>query len=258
MRVISFYTIDTPYEDEAKRLEKSLRRLGIEYAIAGLPSLGSWVANCAQKARFIRDEFNTNGGDFWWFDADAELAVQPERFDPEKVDIAIALRHGWDPASGSCFFGTSNTTARLIDLWTEYCETYPFVWDQLLLGFALHNIRIVEPINVVQLSNAYIRKYKKGKITIFFKKLRELVGIRPAPIVRQYQASQRLKNAVLKVNPENPSNHIEIGDRSCPDHIRQVIAGRRSEPIDVGAVVEQMVKAEYGISMQSQTSSWSD
>ena len=40
MRIISYYTIDTPYEREAARLRQSIDKLGIEHNIVGLPSLG--------------------------------------------------------------------------------------------------------------------------------------------------------------------------------------------------------------------------
>jgi hypothetical protein len=53
--VISFFTLDTPYEEEVKKLRISLERLGVEADIQGVPSRGSWERNCAYKARYILD-----------------------------------------------------------------------------------------------------------------------------------------------------------------------------------------------------------
>ena len=36
MRIISYYTIDTPYEREAARLRQSIDKLGIEHNIVGV------------------------------------------------------------------------------------------------------------------------------------------------------------------------------------------------------------------------------
>lgn len=246
MRIISYYTIDTPYEREAARLRQSIDKLGIEHNIVGLPSLGSWVENCAQKARFIKDRYEALGGDFWWFDADAELISHPEELSPEKVDLAAPIRNRWNLNSSCVYFGNSSRTAELVELWTGYCETYPFVFDQLLLMFAAHNLQRGNGLKLLSLSDRYKKKYKAGAIGNFIKIAREQLGLREKPIVRQYQASTRLKDAVATKAPGTSGRPIEIGDADCPQHVRDLLANEHSEPVDVEAVVREMVAAKYG------------
>ena len=54
--VISFYTEDTGYEQEAEMLRKSLEALdGVERIIEKVPNRGSWRANAYFKADFMRE-----------------------------------------------------------------------------------------------------------------------------------------------------------------------------------------------------------
>ena len=47
--VVSYYTKNTPYEDEIKHLIASCEKFGIPYEIDGIPNLGSWEKNCCYQ-----------------------------------------------------------------------------------------------------------------------------------------------------------------------------------------------------------------
>lgn len=71
MRVIACYSINTPYEEEAKILSASLRRVGMPHEITGFVSNGDWYDNTAYKARFIRDMRHQMKGPLLYVDVDA-------------------------------------------------------------------------------------------------------------------------------------------------------------------------------------------
>jgi len=48
-RVCTFYTVDTGYELEVKKLKRSLERFNIPAHIRGVSSLGSWPWQLAKK-----------------------------------------------------------------------------------------------------------------------------------------------------------------------------------------------------------------
>lgn len=54
--VISFYTKNTPYQLDAHHLIASCEKFGIEHAVEGIDSYGSWELNCAYKPFFIAEK----------------------------------------------------------------------------------------------------------------------------------------------------------------------------------------------------------
>ena len=72
--VTSFYTVDTPYEEEAKkRLIPSLLKHGIPHYVVGVKSHGDWRRNIYEKAETILNAFNRvpAGRAVVWLDAEA-------------------------------------------------------------------------------------------------------------------------------------------------------------------------------------------
>lgn len=51
---VAYFTFNTLYEQEIKKLEVSLKKFGMKYHLLGVPDKGSWVKNCAHKPTFIR------------------------------------------------------------------------------------------------------------------------------------------------------------------------------------------------------------
>jgi len=71
MLVVSYYTLDTPYEAEAKRLERSLQAAGMPYRIHGVQSRGNWYDNTRAKPEILRKFRDEEKGPLFYVDADA-------------------------------------------------------------------------------------------------------------------------------------------------------------------------------------------
>ena len=144
---ISFYTRDTPYEQEAERLRTSLNTLNLNYEIRGLKSLGSWVRNCGQKAKFIQGMLEELQQPVVWVDADATVVKRPvlfESFEEEKIEFAAHRKHmvtgGKELLSGTLYFKPCSKVNLLLEDWVRNCVRFSDLWDQRLLDHAIRGL----------------------------------------------------------------------------------------------------------------------
>ncbi|MET3601544.1 hypothetical protein [Martelella mangrovi] len=228
MKVISYYTLDTPYAAEVRALEASLRMHGLDYAIEGLPARASWVENCAQKSAFVRDMAQKFDEDLWWLDADAELCGSLPDLGREGVDIAAYATDGWSLNSGTVFFANTDGARRVIDLWCSYCETCPFVWDQLLLMIAVHNVRCDGDLVFRDLPETYYKRTKSRPMKRLKHQLFMALGFEKRPVVRQNQASRRFKSSA-----QTKGKMREFSSDDAPADVRAALRNRSSEKISM-------------------------
>lgn len=91
--ITSYYTFNTPYEEEIKELRISLLRHDVPHIIYGYKSRGSWLRNCNATPLIILEtlidfpDFN-----IVLLDADAIVHGYPELFDTLTCDIAAFKR----------------------------------------------------------------------------------------------------------------------------------------------------------------------
>ncbi|MTH96767.1 hypothetical protein [Roseibium sp. RKSG952] len=240
--IISFYTVGTPYEVEANALVKSLKALKIPHEIAGLPNQGSWVKNCAMKARFVRDFRRDYHKPFWWLDADAELCKPLPDLSSTPVDLAAYQTDGWNLRSGCVFFGMTDNTNAILDLWVDYAERFPIVWDQLLLRIAMHNQNAKSPVTFMELPESYYKKASRKWHKEVQNRALEMIGLRDKPVVRQNQASRRLKK-LLDGKANQLKTKLEVSGNHLPPNIRSLLSESGSESVNLDTVVPLMVAA---------------
>ena len=190
--VVSYYTQNTPYENEVQNLIQSCEKFGIEYHVEGLPDKGSWEENCAIKPYFIRDKMRFFRRPILWVDADA-VFLQPMQFE-EFMFSAFALlkyKDSNDPRfcinAGTVYVNATDEGIKALDLWCYYSDKIieealkaPAFMDQASLYFVLLS---KPPFSIAQLPLAYCKIFD-----------RELEGIKASEIVIEHrQASKRFK-----------------------------------------------------------------
>lgn len=126
-RVVSFYTIGTPYEKEVTALIASLKDLGIRNDIRGIKSLGSWDLNTKHKPVFIKEMLDTHKEEaIVWLDADAVVLRYPFIFQDIDTDIAVYYMTssptakrlgGHELITASMYFANTDRTRALLDMW---------------------------------------------------------------------------------------------------------------------------------------------
>ena len=140
MRLISFYTKDTPYEAEADKLRNSCLMLGLSVEILGVPDRGSWDANHKWKPFVIKRALNTGDDDVLFVDADATLHGVPE-IDGEGCDFGVHImdkaywgqdtkRRNFSLMSGTLWFPNTDKARDILTAWEDENELEPKRWGQ--------------------------------------------------------------------------------------------------------------------------------
>lgn len=187
--VISYYTRDTGYEIEVKRLISSLRRFNLEYDIEGIENLGNWQKNTHYKASFIKKMLEKHKRAVLFIDADAEIKQYPFFFNELDKDFACyfrdysqfprsSRREGKELLTGTLYFADTKAAHDLIDAWIKENEKNPNLWEQKNLERAFNR----QICQFTELSPQYCKIY-------------DLMRSVKNPIIEHYQASRRLKNA---------------------------------------------------------------
>lgn len=191
--VVSFYTKDTPYEEEVKHLEKSCRDFGIECQIEGIASSGSWEMNCAFKPIFILKKMEELKRPLLWVDADAVFVRPLEFLDAFYSDIGVRMYNCPDDhpsriVSSTVFIHKTAPAKNVLKLWAEEClfmlsekNRTKEVWDQDALRRVLFTKN--HGASFVPIPSAY------SKIVGHLDDEREC----PCPVIIQNQASRRYK-----------------------------------------------------------------
>lgn len=210
--IISFYTKDTLYEEEAKDLIASCKKLGLEYEISEVENLGSWQANCCQKASFILKKLEEHKRPVIWTDVDSVIMQTPHILLDCKADCALRVDDNVaadDPSkilSGTMFFNNTASAKKLLTLWEKECEKRLLkagtVYDQdCLRKVVLHYPTIVEmkrlPVSYVKIvdknddgvdkKDAVVLHYQASRL------LGPIVDGELAPALLEGMDSQQLK-----------------------------------------------------------------
>jgi hypothetical protein len=156
--IVGYFTEDTPYEGEAKVLEKSLETHGYEYNLEGVKNLGSWQRNTQYKAQYIADMLETYPGErLVYLDVDA-IVVHPltaiEELSDEVDIAAVHYAKTNELLSGTVYFSGSEACQDVVDKWLMLNIMYPEVipaaapgnvfgremeaWDQRTLQMAIN------------------------------------------------------------------------------------------------------------------------
>lgn len=139
MRVVSAYTVGTPYEQVVKTLRESCKKhVPFHYHLIPMACRGTWARNCQIKPDAIIAAMADYVDDVLWVDADAEFLANPLdiRIELEKKDFGCHFLPRSIPEllSGTLYFNTSTRSKRLLNEWKRACEQDDGkTWDQKIL-----------------------------------------------------------------------------------------------------------------------------
>jgi hypothetical protein len=134
--IVSFYTKNTFYEREAKNLIESCKNQGLDYAIVGLESLGSWKANCGLKPKFLLEQFLKHQRPLLWVDADAVILEPLTYFKTLSADLSFRIEDALkieNPSrimSGTVFVNQTEAAFDFLNHWAAYQTAHPELTDQ--------------------------------------------------------------------------------------------------------------------------------
>jgi hypothetical protein len=188
MKIVSYYTINTPYEEVAKtHLIPSLEKWGLTNHIEQVNSLGNWKLNTDYKPTFLLQELEYEE-EICWVDADATIEDYPILLDNIPPEYPIALhyldwnkQYGYTDNKKECLSGTlilRKSSIPLIKEWIRLCKD--FNWEQRALDQAIKNLGIVPFELPPEYCCVVTRDYK---IPTYI----------PKPVIVHWQASRKYK-----------------------------------------------------------------
>ena len=155
MIFVSYYTLNTPYEEVAKRyLIPSLERFKLNYVVEAIKNLGNWYKNTAYKAKFILEKLKLYN-EVVYIDVDAEIREFPELFFniPEEYSFACHFLN-WNDfygykhnppvlelLTGTLFIRNNPNTRQLCEEWYEK-SINSYIWEQKVLQQIINNYNI--------------------------------------------------------------------------------------------------------------------
>jgi len=192
--IVAYYTINTPYEDEAKKLIRSLNKLGLKHDVVGVTNLGNWQANTRFKAKFMEDMLNKHiGKNLLYVDSDAIVHSRPVLFEKYNADIAVRWQDfRWiknECLSGTIFMANNEKTRELCRRWQRINISEgpnATTFEQWNLGNVIKEMEAEGKITSKNLPPEY---------TMIFDSMRAMYP-NIVPVIEHFQASRKLKNKV--------------------------------------------------------------
>jgi len=150
--VCAYYTRDTLYEEQAKRLIVSLNKFKIPYDVRAIENLGDWYKNTGYKPTFLKTMLEKHSDkSVVYVDCDAEFLRYPDLFENWStlvyIDVGVYVfdrscykksAQGTEVLSGTIFLKNNKKVYELVEKWEKECKEHPRVWDQRSLEKVLN------------------------------------------------------------------------------------------------------------------------
>lgn len=141
----AYYTVNTPYEQEAQTLALSLKALKLEHKLVPISDRGNWQLNTLAKAEVCHSQLEKElGRRLVYVDVDAFVIERPYLFWYLRCDFAALMWCPGELLSGTLYFRANKAALDLTQRWIEVCQKYPATlpdgrpaWDQRCLLWAL-------------------------------------------------------------------------------------------------------------------------
>jgi hypothetical protein len=201
-KVVSFFTIDTGYENEIKKLKKSIDKFGYDSYIEGIENQGSWDANTKYKSRLLLNSMEKNPDTELFMYVDADGIIQREiplkEIDGDmSIHYKIRGRNGkWhkkNPTmlSGTIFYRNNDKIKNLFKIWHKLNR------KNIIRAKGVYVARICDQRNLQNTINkSNIPGLKIQKLGPEYCKIFDIMDYCKDPIVEHFQASRYLKDKV--------------------------------------------------------------
>lgn len=223
--MVSFFTIDTPYEKEVKNLIKSLEALKLDYYIEGIEDLGGWVMNTQYKPVLIERALKMSGKPVVCVDADAIVKKHPKLFESMKdIDFAAYFPNSMRDRdkelfpgidfimdrllSGTVYFNYTDGAFRLLEMWKMRCLEDNRTIDQNLLLDCVKSLK--DEILIKPLPLSYCQIY-------------DIVRNKGAAVIEHFQASRRHRNTIRSDDSRKKIIAILTPSKKRPEGIKRLV-----------------------------------
>jgi hypothetical protein len=207
--VISYYTAGTGYEEEAKRLIRSLKKFSLSYYVEGIRNLGSWQTNTHYKAQFIKRMLESLKAPVVFIDADAVVKKYPLLFDFIQDDMAAFFKSNeYDLLSGTMFWSYTKAALKLIDDWIDENKKNISVWEQKTLSSLLGRMENKPRIFRLPIEYCFIYDSKRKAAD---------------PVIEHHQSSRKYWQSIQSGEKSRARIAILTPTRDRPENIRRLV-----------------------------------
>lgn len=194
LMIVGYYTVDTPYEEEAKNLLRSLNKLGLNHDILGVKTLGNWQANTRFKADFMLDMLlKWPNHRLLYVDCDAVIHRSPDLFKNYHCDIAVRWQDfRWrknECLSGTIYMENNERTKKICEMWRDINV------EEGNQTKRMEQWNLDTVITEMKKDPQFRYKNLPPEYTMIFDSMR---GMYPniVPVIEHFQASRRFRNDV--------------------------------------------------------------
>ena len=200
--VVSFYTENTSYEQEADRMIKSITKFGLDYDVVPKPNFGGWKRNTYYKAQFMKEMLDKHPDrNLLWLDADSAMGQYPTLFDNATADIGVFIAD-WGKIGNikhritdknyitnrelisAVVYIANNPRARaVIDAW-------------IVLNKKNYGKVPMEQENLLRTLDGWKRPLEVLHLPPSYCQVFDIMAHLGDPVIEQYQAARRLKQEV--------------------------------------------------------------
>ena len=191
-KVISYFTKNTPYEQEADNLRESLVKFNIPHKIYAEDNLGNWTKNTQLKAKVIHRALNEFEDDILWIDSDAIVYGELDFFQNLNCDLSvyhlISRYNPFELLSGTLFYKNNSKVKQIVQEWINLNDNNN-EWDQRNLQAIIEKPENKNNIIIEKLPLPYIviNNYQKHQ-----------GRLKSPAIIKHFQASRRIKALINK------------------------------------------------------------
>lgn len=181
--IVAYYTRDTIYEQQARRLAESLNKFKVPYDIWAVDNQGTWLKNTGYKPTFIKQMLNKHKPtNIVYVDADAEFKKYPILFETFEGDIGVYVfdrseykrsKGGIEVLSGTIFLKNNDRVLDIVEQWEAYHKMHITQWDQKSLEHVLKGDYSLLP----------------GEYCKIFDRMSKVID----PVIVHYQASRLIR-----------------------------------------------------------------
>ena len=183
MIFIAYFTIDTPYKQEADELIATLKKFNLQYKVYGIPNQGSWQKNTQHKPKVLKKALEDHTESIVYVDADARIQANPVLLETlEDFDLGVHFKDNIELLSGTIFINNNNIMKQIVDEWIVECVSSPQIWDQRCLAVV---IKRHPELKIYKLPAAYCQIF-------------DSMAHNGAPVIEHFQASRRHKMEVRR------------------------------------------------------------
>jgi hypothetical protein len=183
-KIVAYYTINTPYVQEALELAKTLEIFNLDYIIKGVKNQGSWVRNCAYKATFMLDMMNQLKCRLMYLDVDARVRRYPILMDTFEHDVGFFYRRRRELVSATMIFNYNDRVIKLLQLWQQAQLNRLDEFDQRVLQRVVETYKDDLKLNILKFSSEYAQIFDAEKDND------------ETTVIEQFQASRRFRKII--------------------------------------------------------------